>query len=75
VALYANDTVMMTNFGHTDPKKALDMAHSVTHFGGGGRTDHFDLTKELEDRIKANKYLNNERSLYLAKTHLGTQRL
>jgi tRNA-splicing ligase RtcB len=66
-------SVMMTNFGMTDPKKALDTAHSVTHFGGGGRADHFELEKELLHRILDNKYLNNERSVHLAKTHLGTQ--
>ena len=66
-------SVMMTNFGHIDPKKALDQAHSITHFGGGGRTDHFELEKELLERIKSNKYLNSERSLNFAKSHLGTQ--
>ena len=66
-------SVMMTNFGNIDPKKALDMAHSITHFGGGGRRDQFELEKELLERIKANKYLNSERSLNFAKTHLGTQ--
>lgn len=66
-------SVMMTNLGMIDPKKALDMAHSVTHFGGGGRTDHFELDKELLERILDNKYLNNQKSLNFAKTHLGTQ--
>ncbi|MEM1327674.1 MAG: RtcB family protein [Bacteroidota bacterium] len=66
-------SVMMTNFGHTDPKIVLDMAQSVTHFGGGGRADRFELPTELEDRIKANYYLNTEKSLSLAKSHLGTQ--
>ncbi len=66
-------SVMMTNLGQLDPKKVLDMAHSITHFGGGGRNDHFHLTLELEERIKSNRFLNNERSLNFAKTHLGTQ--
>ena len=66
-------SVMMTNFGYIEPKKVLDAAHAVTHFGGGGRTDHFDLPKELEEKIKANYFLNTERSLNFAKTHLGTQ--
>mgnify|MGYP000129385966 FL=1 len=66
-------SVMMTNFGYIDPKKALDKAHSITHFGGGGRTDLFELGKELLERIKSNKYLNSEKSLNFAKTHLGTQ--
>ena len=66
-------SVMMTNFGMVDPKKALDMAQSITHFGGGGRKDQFELPKELEIRILENKFLNNERSINLAKSHLGTQ--
>ena len=66
-------SVMMTNFGRVSPKEALDIAQSITHFGGGGRADHFELNQELLERIKANKYLNSERSLNFAKTHLGTQ--
>lgn len=66
-------SVMMTNFGNVEPKKALNMAHSVTHFGGGARNELFEIEKELVERIKANKYLNSERSLNFAKTHLGTQ--
>ena len=30
-------SVMMTNLGIVSPKKVLDAAHSVTHFGAGGR--------------------------------------
>lgn len=32
-------SVMMTNFGMLSPKMVLDMAHSVTHFGGVGRQE------------------------------------
>ena len=66
-------SVMMTNLGNIDPKKALDMAQSVTHFGGGGRQDLFQIPKELLEKIKSNRFLNTERSLNMAKTHLGTQ--
>ena len=68
-------SVMMTSFGHIDPKKVLDAAHRVTHFGGGGRKedDLFDLPTELEDRMRANYYIKSKRSLQLARTHLGTQ--
>lgn len=66
-------SVMMTSFGKIDPKKVLDAAHATTHFGGGGRADLFDFPTELEDKIRANYFLNSERSLTLAKTHLGTQ--
>lgn len=66
-------SVMMTNFGNVSPKDLLDIAEKTTHFGGGGRPDFSDLPKELEDQMKANRFLNNQRSLHLSKFHLGTQ--
>ena len=66
-------SVMMTNFGMLPPKTVLDIAHSVTHFGGGGREEFSILPKEFEEKILQNKYLNSERSLSFAKTHLATQ--
>ncbi|MDO5655680.1 MAG: RtcB family protein [Flavobacteriaceae bacterium] len=66
-------SVMMTNFGMLSPKTVLDMAHSVTHFGGGGREEFSILPLDLEDKILQNKYLNSEKSLNFAKTHLATQ--
>ncbi|GAB2663064.1 RtcB family protein [Flavihumibacter cheonanensis] len=66
-------SVMMTNYGQLSPKLVLDMAHSVTHFGGGGRDSFSALPKELEEKIKLNRYLNSERSLSFAKSHLATQ--
>jgi RNA-splicing ligase RtcB len=66
-------SVMMTNFGMVSPKSVLDMAHSVTHFGGGGREEFSNLPKELEEKILQNKYLNSERSINYAKSHLATQ--
>ena len=66
-------SVMMTNFGKVSPKTVLDMAHSVTHFGGGGRDEYSTLPTELEEKIMQNKLLNSERSLSFAKSHLATQ--
>lgn len=66
-------SVMMTSFGHIDPKIVLDAAHSITHFGPGGRDDQFPLPDELMERIKGNVYLNSQRSISKAKSHLGTQ--
>jgi len=65
-------SVMMTNFGLKDAKSVLDAAHSITHFGAGGRNDHFNnlLPQELEDKIRSNKYLS--RFVHTAKQHLGT---
>lgn len=66
-------SVMMTNLGHLDPKKVLDAAHSITHFGGGGRPEFSELPRDLEEQLRQNRFLNSERSLTLAKSHLGTQ--
>jgi RNA-splicing ligase RtcB len=66
-------SVMMTNLGRIDPKRVLDQAQAVTHFGGGGRTDPFPLPLALREQLQANPYLRTERSLSLATSHLGTQ--
>ncbi len=66
-------SVMMTSFGFVEPKKVMNAAHAVTHFGGGGRKDPFDLPAELEDRMKGNYFLNTEASLSFARSHMGTQ--
>jgi RNA-splicing ligase RtcB len=64
-------SVMMTNFGMVSPKLVLDLAHTITHFGGGGREDFCDLPKEFEEKITSNRFLN--RSLSIARSHLATQ--
>jgi RNA-splicing ligase RtcB len=49
------------------------MAHSVTHFGGGGREDFSILPKDFIDKISANRFLCSDRSKNFASSHLGTQ--
>ena len=66
-------SVMMTNFGKTSPKKVLDHAHAITHFGGGGRKEFSILPKDLEASMMNNSFLRTERSINFAKTHLATQ--
>ena len=66
-------SVMMTNFGNVNPKSVLDAAHSITHFGGGGRDEYSELPKEFEDELLANEYLKTEISMNFAKAHLATQ--
>lgn len=66
-------SVMMTNFGKIEPKLVLDAAHSITHFGGGGREEYSELPTEIEEKILANQFLKSERSLNFAKSHLATQ--
>jgi tRNA-splicing ligase RtcB (3'-phosphate/5'-hydroxy nucleic acid ligase) len=66
-------SVMMTNFGHVSPKAVLDAAHSITHFGGGGRVEYSILPVDLTEGLRGNRYLRMEKSLTLAQSHLGTQ--
>lgn len=66
-------SVMMTNLGKVSPKAVLDAAHSVTHFGGGGRNAFSVLPKELEERMKVNEFLKSPESVNFARHHLATQ--
>ena len=66
-------SVMMTNFGIVSPKAVLDAAHSVTHFGPGGRAGFSELPGYLEEQLRDNRYLRSEKSMLLAKSHLATQ--
>lgn len=75
-AMHSTDiccSVMMTSFGNVDPKLVLDAAHSITHFGPGGRDDMCDMPEELANRISENSFLNSDRSIMLSRKHLGTQ--
>lgn len=76
-AMHSEDvccSVMLSNIGIIDPKLVLDIAQQVTHFGYGGRTDGlFILPQELLEKIKANKFLKDEKSVSIAKNALGTQ--
>lgn len=68
-------SVMITYLGDADPKAVLDAAHSVTHFGRGGRPkeDRWPLTKDIADRIRSNSFLNEEKFIVKSESHLGTQ--
>ena len=68
-------SVMITYLGDADPKAVLDAAQEVTHFGAGGRPkqDRWDLPEELQYRIRANKFLNEEKLILKSESHLGTQ--
>lgn len=68
-------SVMLTDFGKADPKKVMDAAHSVTHFGGGGRErdDQFRFPAELLAEFENNYFLRDQRSISSARKQLGTQ--
>ena len=65
-------SVFMTDFGKADPKEVLDRAHSITHFGPGGREAYSELPEDLVEDILANPFLG-QKALELARWHLGTQ--
>ena len=70
-------SVYATNFGKSDPKRVLDAAQSITHFGPGGRKEH----KKFSAKIYDDKYFHEALlSNYFTKdyvekaySHLGTQ--
>lgn len=66
-------SVMATNFGIIDPKKVLDAAHGVTHFGPGGRKELFPIREQLLEKMASNYFLKSDAVMHMAKTHLGTQ--
>ncbi len=68
-------SVMLTDFGKTDPKRILDIAQSVTHFGPGGRDreNQFRFPSDLLEAFEGNQFLNENRMIQIARSHLGTQ--
>lgn len=68
-------SVMLTDLGDADPKTVLDAAHSVTHFGPGGRRNgqRFTTSLKLLDAFRENRFLKGPRALRMAQEHMGTQ--
>ncbi|WP_352577111.1 hypothetical protein [Mesorhizobium sp. M0019] len=56
-----------------DPKKILDAAFDVTHFGPGGRKDRrgWDMSRELAVRFKSNRFLSD--IVPIGDSNMGTQ--
>ena len=68
-------SVMLTDFGKSNPKDVLNAAHSVTHFGYGGRArgEQMPMSQELMDAFRENLFLNDENLISIARSHMGTQ--
>lgn len=68
-------SVMLTDFGKASPKEVLDAAHSITHFGYGGRPrgEQMEMSQELMDAFRENEFLNDEKLISIARSHMGTQ--
>ena len=68
-------SVMLTDFGKANPKDVMDAAHSITHFGGGGRdrNSQFRFPADLLADFEGNYFLRDQKSISAARSHLGTQ--
>lgn len=68
-------SVMLTDFGKIEPKTVLDAAHTATHFGYGGRPrgEQMPMSQELMDAFRENNFLNDEKLISIARSHMGTQ--
>ncbi|MEM6718576.1 MAG: RtcB family protein [Bacteroidota bacterium] len=68
-------SVLLTDLGDANPQEVLDAAHSVTHFGPGGRSreEQFRFPMDLLAEIEANSFLNDQKCISAARSHLGTQ--
>lgn len=68
-------SVMLTDFGKIDPKEVLNAAHSITHFGYGGRDrgSQMPMSVELMEAFRENFFLNDERLISIARSQMGTQ--
>nr|WP_144282987.1 RtcB family protein [Chryseobacterium echinoideorum] len=68
-------SVMLTDFGKINPKEVLDAAHSITHFGYGGRPrgEQMPMSQDLMDAFRKNLFLNDENLISIARSHMGTQ--
>jgi len=68
-------SVMMTDFGDIEPNDVLDAAHSVTHFGPGGRSpdQRLAVDQSLIDAFMGNPFLNGQKIQRMMLDHMGTQ--
>ncbi|GAB1478519.1 RtcB family protein [Paracoccaceae bacterium] len=68
-------SVMITDLGNADPKAVLDAASAATHFGAGGRApgQQFSMAEDLLDAFRGNAFLQAEKLLHTAQSHMGTQ--
>lgn len=66
-------SMMMSGIGNVPPKKVLDMAMEVTHFGGLEKKNEYELPQHFHDKIKNNRFLNNPKSIAMSQQHFGTQ--
>ena len=64
-------SLMLSDFGNSDPAGVLDDVFNGTHFGPGGRDDVKPMSAELKARTTGNPLTKD--LLGIAEHHLGTQ--
>jgi len=68
-------SVMCSNLGKMDPKSVLDNVCNITNFGIGGRANYTTekfLPEHLKEKFLDNEFLKDQKTLFLAETHLLT---
>lgn len=68
-------SVMLTDYGKTDPSVILDVAQKATHFGPGGRerSEQYRFPTDLLTAFQSNRLLNDRQMIQAARKCLGTQ--
>ena len=68
-------SVMLTNLGTVEPKRVLDQAQAITHFGFGGRSKdkQFALSSTMKRDFRENALLRDSRIQQAAQEQMGTQ--
>jgi len=66
-------SMMMSSIGKFPPEKVMDIALTVTHFGGLDYKTEYELPPVFNEKIRNNKFLNNPKSIAMSQQHFGTQ--
>jgi len=68
-------SVMLSDYGDTDPKEVMAAAMASTHFGPGGRdrSNQYRFPSHLLEAFAENSMLSDKQMIKIARSHLGTQ--
>lgn len=64
-------SLYMTNLGNVNPRKVMDAAMRLTHFGGGGRVERLPPPADILAKFKHNSFLKGLEDV--GHHHFGTQ--
>ncbi|MEM9428153.1 MAG: RtcB family protein [Pseudomonadota bacterium] len=68
-------SVMVSELVGATPASVLNAVQASTHFGQGGRAEgqRLPVDPELIDAFRGNRFLNDQKILFTAESHMGTQ--